>query len=60
LRSSKSSKLVHGVDWLRPDGRSGDHGITLEEYTPSEWWRGHASNAFDSHASGNIVTLLPP
>jgi aldehyde dehydrogenase len=26
--------LVPGVDWLRPDGRSGDHGITLEEYTP--------------------------
>src|SRR5262245_14450175 len=26
-------KLVPGVDWLRPDGRSGDHGITLEEYT---------------------------
>ena len=23
-----------GVEWLRPDGRSGDHGITLEEYTP--------------------------
>src|SRR5580658_3201100 len=27
-------RLVPGVDWLRPDGRSGDHGITLEEYTP--------------------------
>ena len=27
-------KLVPGVDWLRPDARSGDHGITLEEYTP--------------------------
>src|SRR6266850_284442 len=27
-------KLVPGVDWLRPDGRSGDHGIMLEEYTP--------------------------
>ena len=27
-------KLVPGLDWLRPDGRSGDHGITLEEYTP--------------------------
>ena len=26
--------LVPGVDWIRPDGRSGDHGITLEEYTP--------------------------
>ncbi len=27
-------KGVPGVEWLRPDGRSGDHGITLEEYTP--------------------------
>ncbi len=27
-------KLVPGVEWLRPSGRSGDHGITLEEYTP--------------------------
>src|SRR5665213_472694 len=27
-------KLVPGVDWLRPDARSGDQGITLEEYTP--------------------------
>jgi aldehyde dehydrogenase len=27
-------KQVPGVDWIRPDGRSGDHGITLEEYTP--------------------------
>jgi aldehyde dehydrogenase len=25
---------VPGVEWLRPDARSGDHGITLEEYTP--------------------------
>jgi aldehyde dehydrogenase len=27
-------KLVPGVDWLRPEARSGDHGITLEEFTP--------------------------
>jgi aldehyde dehydrogenase len=27
-------KLVPGVEWLRPAARSGDHGITLEEYTP--------------------------
>ncbi len=27
-------KLVPGVEWLRPEGRSGDHGITLEEFTP--------------------------
>lgn len=25
---------VPGVEWLRPEGRSGDNGITLEEYTP--------------------------
>jgi aldehyde dehydrogenase len=30
----KIIKLVPGVDFLRPDARSGDHGITLEEYTP--------------------------
>lgn len=27
-------RLVPGVEWLRPAGRSGDHGLTLEEYTP--------------------------
>ena len=27
-------KLVPGVEWLRPDARSGDHGIMLEEFTP--------------------------
>jgi aldehyde dehydrogenase len=27
-------KNVPGVEWLRPDARSGDHGITLEEYSP--------------------------
>jgi aldehyde dehydrogenase len=27
-------KLVPGVEWLRPQARSGDHGITLEEFTP--------------------------
>jgi len=27
-------KLVPGVEWLHPDALSGDHGITLEEYTP--------------------------
>ena len=34
IEKLKINKLVPGVDWLRPDGRSGDHGITLEEYTP--------------------------
>ena len=27
-------KLVPGVEWLRPDALSGDHGITMEEYSP--------------------------
>jgi aldehyde dehydrogenase len=30
----KIIKLVPGVDFLRPDALSGDHGIMLEEYTP--------------------------
>lgn len=27
-------KGIPGVEWLRPYGMSGDHGITLEEFTP--------------------------
>jgi len=27
-------RYVPGVEWLHPDARSGDHGITLEECTP--------------------------
>jgi aldehyde dehydrogenase len=27
-------RLAPGVEWLRPDARSGDHGITLEERAP--------------------------
>jgi len=27
-------KLVPGVEWIRPDAYSGDHGIMLEEFTP--------------------------
>ncbi|HZM02997.1 MAG TPA: aldehyde dehydrogenase family protein [Candidatus Saccharimonadales bacterium] len=27
-------KGIPGVEWLRPDARSGDHGIMLEEFTP--------------------------
>ncbi len=34
IEKLKIIRLVPGVDWLRPDGRSGDHGLTLEEYTP--------------------------
>src|SRR6185436_16732738 len=34
IEKLKIINLVPGVEWLRPDGLSGDHGITLEEYTP--------------------------
>ncbi|MBI3852927.1 MAG: aldehyde dehydrogenase EutE [Verrucomicrobia bacterium] len=34
IEKLKILKLVPGVEWLRPEARSGDHGITLEEYTP--------------------------
>jgi acyl-CoA reductase-like NAD-dependent aldehyde dehydrogenase len=34
IEKLKIIKLVPGVEWLNPYGRSGDHGITLEEYTP--------------------------
>src|SRR5437867_2459184 len=34
IEKLKIIKLVPGVEWLHPDAQSGDHGITLEEYTP--------------------------
>jgi aldehyde dehydrogenase len=34
IEKLKIIKLVPGVSWLRPDARSGDHGIMLEEYAP--------------------------
>ncbi|MBM3834035.1 MAG: aldehyde dehydrogenase EutE [Verrucomicrobia bacterium] len=34
IEKLKIIKLVPGVEWLHPDASSGDHGITLEEYTP--------------------------
>jgi len=34
IEKLKIIKLVPGVEWLHPDGLSGDHGITLEEYAP--------------------------
>jgi aldehyde dehydrogenase len=34
IEKLKIIKLVPGVEWLHPDSLSGDHGITLEEYTP--------------------------
>src|SRR6266536_2074875 len=52
-------RLVPGVDWLRPDGRSGDHGITLEEYTP---FGVVAAVTPSTHSiptlSGNIVNIV--
>src|SRR5262249_40101960 len=52
-------KLVPGVEWLRPDGRSGDHGITLEEYTP---FGVVAAITPSTHSiptlSGNIVNIV--
>src|SRR5213075_941411 len=50
---------VPGVDWLRPDARSGDHGITLEEYTP---FGVVAAITPSTHSiptlSGNIVNIV--
>lgn len=34
IEKLKIVKDVPGVEWLRPDAMSGDHGITLEEYAP--------------------------
>ena len=34
IEKLKIIKLVPGVEYLRPEGRSGDFGITMEEYTP--------------------------
>jgi len=52
-------KLVPGVEWLRPDARSGDHGITLEEYTP---FGVVAAITPSTHSiptlSGNIVNIV--
>jgi len=52
-------KLVPGVEWLRPDARSGDHGIMLEEYTP---FGVIAAITPSTHSvptlSGNIVNMV--
>jgi aldehyde dehydrogenase len=52
-------KLVPGVEWLNPYGRSGDHGITLEEYTP---FGVVAAITPSTHSiptlSGNIVNMV--
>src|SRR5260221_6491334 len=63
-------KLVPGVEWLHPDGRSGDHGITLEEYTPfgvvaavtpsTHFLPTLSGNIIKIVAAGNAVGFNPP
>src|SRR5688572_10078594 len=52
-------KLVPGVEWIRPDAMSGDHGIMLEEYTP---FGVVAAITPSTHSiptlSGNIVNIV--
>ncbi len=59
IEKLKIIKLVPGTEWLRPDGRSGDHGITLEEYTP---FGVVAAITPSTHSiptlSGNIVNIV--
>ncbi len=59
IEKLKIIKLVPGVEWLHPDGRSGDHGITLEEYTP---FGVIAAITPSTHSiptlSGNIVNMV--
>src|SRR5256885_14108817 len=59
IEKLKIIKLVPGVEWLRPDGRSGDHGISLEEYTP---FGVVAAITPSTHSiptlSGNIVNIV--
>ena len=59
IEKLKIIKLVPGVEWLHPDGRSGDHGITLEEYTP---FGVVAAVTPSTHSiptlSGNIINIV--
>ena len=59
IEKLKIIKLVPGVEWIRPDARSGDHGITLEEYTP---FGVVAAITPSTHSvptlSGNIVNIV--
>jgi aldehyde dehydrogenase len=59
IEKLKIIKLVPGVEWLTPYGRSGDHGITLEEYTP---FGVVAAITPSTHSvptlSGNIVNIV--
>src|SRR5438552_6088397 len=59
IEKLKIIKLVPGVEWLHPDGSSGDHGITLEEYTP---FGVVAAVTPSTHSiptlSGNIINIV--
>ncbi len=59
IEKLKIIRLVPGVEWLHPYGRSGDHGITLEEYTPFGLV---AAITPSTHSiptlSGNIVNMV--
>ena len=59
IEKLKIIKLVPGVEWLHPDGRSGDHGIMLEEYTP---FGVVAAITPSTHSvptlSGNVVNIV--
>src|SRR5258706_7879280 len=59
IEKLKIIKLVPGVEWLHPDGRSGDHGIMLEEYTP---FGVVAAITPSTHSiptlSGNIINIV--
>lgn len=59
IEKLKIMKLVPGVEWLTPYGRSGDHGITLEEYTP---FGVVAAITPSTHSiptlSGNIINIV--
>jgi aldehyde dehydrogenase len=59
IEKLKIIKLVPGVEWLHPEARSGDHGITLEEYTP---FGVVAAITPSTHSvptlSGNIVNIV--
>jgi aldehyde dehydrogenase len=59
IEKLKILRLVPGVEWLNPYGRSGDHGITLEEYTP---FGVVAAITPSTHSiptlSGNVVNMV--
>lgn len=59
IEKLKIIKLVPGVEWIHPDGMSGDHSIMLEEYTP---FGVVAAITPSTHSvptlSGNIVNIV--